>query len=241
MNNTIEKPTLEIANSFQTAFDYFNKHLFENELPQANITLNRKEGANGYYSKERFIERSTSTPPIVWGNALDEIAMNPDTFGRSDKQILATLVHEMCHHWQFHHGISKAKTPGYHNKEWAKKMVKVGLLPISKTTGSKGTGLHVGTEIIGDEKFDKLCTEFLAKYPFDLKYASKFSGKKKERKTHTKYSFRYECPLCNNWAKAPIDTNIVCGDCIEPMANVDLAQNVEVSFNENVISGMSMF
>src|SRR5207248_9605496 len=78
------------------AYDWFNAELFENALPPCLITLHRKARSRGYFANDRFEHRAG-------GSTTDEIALNPDTFrGRSDKEILSTLVHEMCHCWQRH-------------------------------------------------------------------------------------------------------------------------------------------
>ena len=52
---------------------------------------------------------------------------------------MKTLVHEMVHSWQHHHGTPSRA--GYHNKQWADKMEEVGLTPSS--TGKPG-GKRVG-------------------------------------------------------------------------------------------------
>lgn len=212
------KSTLTVATSLQSAFDYFNRALFRGNLPDVLITLNRKAGTYGYFSKQRFTRRGTqSTFPLVnKNNILSEISLNPDTFDRSDTEILATLVHEMCHHWQHHFGNNPSKTAGYHNAEWANKMRQVGLQPISETTGTRGTGKRVSHEINETGPFLRDCQEFLAtNKEFDLSWTSK--ERKPARKKHNKTVFRYDCPTCDNWVRGPVDTSVVCGDCIEPM------------------------
>jgi len=49
-------------------------------------------------------------------------------------EVYSTLVHEQCHIWQYTLGMPSR--PGYHNKEWANKMIAVGLMP--STTGKPG-------------------------------------------------------------------------------------------------------
>src|SRR5262249_23201502 len=119
------------------AFDFFNRRLFKGELPPAIITLQRKAGSHGYYSERRFEGRSDDAAET------DEIALNPGTFaGRSDEQILSTLAHEMCHHWQAHFG--KPGRGRYHNQEWADKMESIGL--VATHTGEPG-GLSTGQRL----------------------------------------------------------------------------------------------
>jgi hypothetical protein len=78
--------------TFQQAYDFFNAELFAGSLPQVLVTLQRHAKAYGYFAPERFIGR-------VEQEAAHELAMNPDHFGRTDKLILSTLVHEMVHVW----------------------------------------------------------------------------------------------------------------------------------------------
>src|SRR5260370_31372709 len=81
------------------AFAHFNNELFDGELPAILITLQRRKDVRGYFSAAKFAPRGSV------GNPIDEIALNPATFhGRSDPEILSTLVHEMVHLWQRHCG-----------------------------------------------------------------------------------------------------------------------------------------
>jgi len=204
--------------SLQSAFDYFNTELFDGKLSNVLITLNRKKGKYGYFSANRFVDKTDTSMALT--TTKSEIALNPDTFGRSDIEILATLVHEMVHHWQHEHG-SPGFTKGYHNGQWALKMKTVGLQPIGDKTGFKGTGINVSHEIERHEKFEQKAIVFLAtNKDFNLNYASKHIGGY-VKKSYTRHSFRYECPKCDMWAKAPKNKNIVCGNCLETMNNID--------------------
>jgi predicted SprT family Zn-dependent metalloprotease len=71
---------------------------------------------------------------------VDELALNPDNFeDRTDEQIMSTLLHEMCHCWQYYFG--EPSRGGYHNREWASKMKEVGLHPSdNEKPGGKETG-----------------------------------------------------------------------------------------------------
>src|SRR5580704_11814048 len=102
--------TTQTAGDFQTAFDFFNRKLFGNSLPQVMVTLQRHAKARGYFAPERFHARGNKT-------TVHEIAMNPDCFcDESDERILSTLVHEMAHLWQQVHG--RAPRRCYHDKQW---------------------------------------------------------------------------------------------------------------------------
>lgn len=74
---------------------------------------------------------------------------------RDDIEWHSTLVHEMCHLWQEDFG--KPSRGGYHNRQWADKMIQVGLMPTD--TGEPGgqlTGQRVTHYIIPDGKFEQV-------------------------------------------------------------------------------------
>src|SRR5262249_45597040 len=78
----------------QTAFDHLNRALFEGGLPNVFITYQRRAHSGGYFSPERFLDRTNR-------DQQHEIALNPDGFvGRIDEFIVSILLHEMVHLWQ---------------------------------------------------------------------------------------------------------------------------------------------
>lgn len=141
--------------SLEQAFDFFNNRLFEGKLPPLLITFRKKKGSFGYYWPEVIEHRSGESSPVA------ELAMNLATFkDRTDKDILSTFVHELCHHWQQCFG--EPSRNGYHNKEWGTKMKLIGLHPSStgKEDG-KETGQKVSHYIIKDGLFNELADELL--------------------------------------------------------------------------------
>lgn len=66
------KPTETTYDELQIAYDYFNENLFDSQLPDCLITLQREKKTYGYFSPERFVSLN--------GDKTDEIAMNPAYF-----------------------------------------------------------------------------------------------------------------------------------------------------------------
>ena len=101
---------------------HFNRELFGGLLCDCMITLPRRNRRTlGYFWAQRFVE-------IGGTDRTDEIALNPQHFLHQPmRETLSTLVHEMVHLWQQHHG--KSGRGRYHNREWAEKMKQVG--PVS--------------------------------------------------------------------------------------------------------------
>lgn len=155
----VMNPTQVVYQEWQTAWEFFNKHLFKGELPPCLITLHRHPRARGYFSADRFISTN--------GESTSEIAMNPEYFAmQSAKSVLSTLVHEMVHGWQHYFGTDKSRKT-YHNVEWAEKMSSLGLEPSSTgMPGGSRVGQKVTHYIVQGGPFDTLCDELLAKGNF---------------------------------------------------------------------------
>lgn len=190
--------------TLSSAFDFFNRRLFEGQLPPAIITLHRKAGSHGYYSSQRFESRGGAD------RETDEIALNPGTFaGRTDAAILSTLVHEMTHHWQGHFG--KPGRGRYHNHQWAERMEAVGLVPTDTgLPGGRKVGQRMTHYILDGGPFDQACQELLTD-GIHLEWQSRewhsLAGKARPSKT------KYTCPECGQNAWARPEANLVCGDC----------------------------
>ncbi len=198
------KPTKDTYFFFQEAYDFYNEFLFNNELPGCVITLQRKKNCAGYFHGDTWKSDISET-------LSDEIALNPDTFeSRSNHIVLSTLVHEMLHLKQHHFG-NPSRT-GYHNKQWARYMEDVGLMPSSTgEEGGKKTGQKMTHYIIPGGKFEEVTKVLLDRgYTIPWKFIFEDAEKsKKKRASKTKYT----CPDCglNAWGKPDID--IICGSC----------------------------
>jgi predicted SprT family Zn-dependent metalloprotease len=125
----------------QAAFSFLNEKLFDGALPNVFITYQRRAHSGGYFSPDRFTSRAGT-------GEHHEIALNPDGFvGQTDEFIVSILVHEMTHEWQQAHG--KPPSRGYHDKEWAAKMERLGLMPSTNgMVGGKRTGQQMQHYVI---------------------------------------------------------------------------------------------
>jgi len=227
---TVDKPTKKFYGLFQYIFDHYNDHLYNGKLKDCIIVVTRKHNVFGHYAHKRWFH--------VEDQETDELALNPEMFLKFPLlEICQTMVHEMCHAWQHHFG--KPSRPGYHNKEWANKMIEIGLMPTD--TGKKGgkiTGFAMADYAIKDGKFLQVSEELMNSQVFaglyyevnplvfdqvndneplfdqikDLTLADK--PKVKGRKTKVKYS----CDCANVWGKP--DLEIHCNACGHDMIEV---------------------
>jgi hypothetical protein len=216
------EPTKETYDRFQKAYVYFNRALFEGQLPNCLITLQRSKRSYGYFSGERFGRTD--------GLVTDEIALNPRYFREHPvEQVLSTLVHEMTHLWQHHFG--KPGRGRYHNRQWAGRMKLIGLHPSStEKEGGAETGDCMSHYIVPGGPFEAAAHALLmagfaiawTEEPFETTGTpiEGPGGKGVEGAGKTPKSgkrVKYTCPICrlNAWAKHRIQ--LLCGADMTPM------------------------
>lgn len=224
MNKT---PTKQQFEAFENAYQYFNVVLFGKALPPVILNLSRKSKAMGFVAPFRW--KAADTDGQDRKSRLHELSINPEILCMDLIEVYSTLVHEQCHIWQHTHG--NPSRPGYHNKEFAEKMIEVGLMP--STTGAPGgktVGQNMSDYPIEGGRFlaalDNLPQEF--KLPFisiegEKKYSQLTDGtgegasaEGEEEPPKPKNKVKYSCAGCstNIWAKPNI--NVICADCQEP-------------------------
>lgn len=143
MITTIQFKTLD------DLYQFYNVRLFGGQLPECIVNMSRKGGSYGFFAPERWKGESMQKKII------HEISINPDFMDRPDKEWHSTLVHEMCHLWQEDFG--KPSRRNYHNKQWAAKMIDIGLMPTD--TGEPGgntVGQSMGHYVIDGGEFDRV-------------------------------------------------------------------------------------
>lgn len=206
--------TTDTYSALQAAYDHFNKALFDGELPTCLLTLAFHRNARGYWRGDAFTKREDK-PAKRRAPLHDEIALNPFYFiGRTDREILSTLVHEQVHLWRKH--IATEKMPKTaHDKVWANKMEELGLMPSSTgAEGGKRTGKRVSHYILKGEAYDKAWAK--CKVKIDWNGLLREPEHKGSRRT------KYCCPQCDAKAYGKPDLNLLCGDCSE--SSGDLVQ-----------------
>lgn len=218
------KPTTKFYSLFQHIFDFYNATLFNGQLNDCIIVISRKNNVFGHYAPKRWFSTQD--------HETDELAINPSMICKHPlKELCQTIVHEMCHGWQFNFGKPSRRT--YHNKEWADKMESVGLMPSNTgLPGGKRVGQKMADYSIEDGPFDRSTKElfngnvfeglFLEIYPdmveeinldedlFDQikDMTLSYEGPGKPKKNST---IKYSCGCSNVWGKAGLE--ISCLKC----------------------------
>lgn len=205
----LQNATTEQYVNFDFAFRFLNARLFEGSLPRCLITLQRKHGVGGYFAPDRFIQRDDDQP-------ISEIALNPSEFAQStEKRILSIIGHEMCHLWQKEFG--SVGRPKYHNLEWAKKMMSIGLVP--SDTGQEGgkiTGDRMNHYIRAGAPFDLACDELLRMGSI-VHFIEQVHPNPVERNRKRTSKSKYVCETCDLavWGKPGL--RVRCDRCDLPL------------------------
>jgi predicted SprT family Zn-dependent metalloprotease len=208
-------PTLQQFAAYQAAYDHFNKKLFGGTLkPCLLVFRDGRPAKNGIVAGHFAWDRWEN----AGGELIHEISLAPILLKRELKDVMGTLVHEMAHQWQQDFG--KPQRPGYHDKEWAKKMCEIGLIPTSTgEPGGKMTGQSMTHWIQPDGPFEKAFAAMpeTVRLPWvtGANLTKAVPGSEKEKKQKARNKIKYTCPACdaNVWGKP--DMKIVCGECEE--------------------------
>lgn len=209
------KPTLLQFTALQKAYDYYNAKLFKpvfgELLPPVMLSLNdnHKNSYLGYYAFDRYIDEN--------GTILSLINITPEHLNRSFIKVMSTLVHEMCHHYQYTFGAKKGRRSPYHNLEYTRIMERVGLI-CSNTgeIGGKQTGIQMTHYILEKGKFEKLTLKApqALKTPFTLNktiFRREENDLRDDKIKAQKQKIKYQCPKCNTkvWGKPNLEIRCI--------------------------------
>jgi SprT-like family len=205
-------PTTQTYAHLTHAFGFLNRELFDSQLPPALITFHQKKGMMGHFRRSRY-------KSFDGVRTADEIALNPLHFALGDVETLSTLAHEMVHLWQYDFG--KITTPGDHNKEWAAKMMSIGLTPSdTAAAGGKQTGRRMSHFIEPGGKFARAANELIEK-GFVVAFVEQASPEQellKMKKLASKT--RFECSGCGQLAWAKPGSQLDCRRCQRQLLQV---------------------
>lgn len=197
---------MEIYEFLYRIYDFYNKELFNGELPYVVITLEKREGVRGYFSPSTFTDSKKN---------IGQLCINPKYFiSGNEMRVFSTIVHEMCHIYMKIKGENVVK--GYHSIAWAKKMESIGLQPTSngKKDGRK-TGLSMTHLIIKGGLFENKTKELtqVMKMKFSIFSSTKNEEQiKASEKTIPGKRIRYACLCSSFWGKKGMEVQCIkCG------------------------------
>lgn len=200
-----------------SGYQYLNKELFQNALPDVIITLQRSLKYYGYFSPVRFFNKEDTE------DMRSEIALNPEYFSvRTVEETFSTLVHEMCHLKAF---IDKQhNNKGYHTKYWSSCMLSCDLMPSSTgKEGGKRTGYSMSHYIIPGGIYD-VKIKSLLESGFGITWCDRYINghiitqetvnqllTENDARTESGKKYKYSCACSSVWGKKGL--NIRCDTC----------------------------
>ena len=210
----MKKPLIDVANQLYFAFETLNNRLFDAEIANPIITLQKeKQNVLGHYLIE-----------TTWFNGCDEyneININPLRLSENAYTILGILLHEMCHAYNAQNGI-KDVSGKKHNKKFIALAESVGLID-GENDGN--WGYTVPTEDLIDNFNEWFDEDFISELN-DCIYMY-LDVEEKPKKKRAKTIFKYTCPNCGMEVKAKAEKNIVCGACNEQLEMEEVENDEE--------------
>lgn len=193
----------ELSLAMMSMFNRINEAFFNCELEKVIITFEAgyKKGAFGWIENNKNWKQ---------GNAERHcINISADYLNRPINDIMATLIHEMCHLYAMQNDIQDTSRSGiYHNKKFKAIGEAHGLI-ITETDkiGWSVTRLSEETK----QWIDDNCT--ISSIKLNRKIAEKATGTAKPKQSSRKYI----CPKCGLIVRATKECRIQCIECNKEM------------------------
>ena len=206
-----------VAGYLNKIFDLLNEEYFESSLSRPTITIQSTPKAYGHFSlnKDTWISKLGGT---------HEINIGAGTLARPIEEVVATLLHEMIHYFNFIMGIqdcSRGNT--YHNRRFKDAAEARGLII---THSEKYGYAHTAPS---DELLE-FCLRFgLTEILINRNEQTYFrvgggsgahSGASGTVTPRTSSTRKYICPCCRMSVRATRTVRIACVDCQEQMIEV---------------------
>ena len=207
------------AKYLKAIYGLLNKDYFNNELEDVTITIQRNAGSFGHFSLDR-----------VWCRVEDrqhEINISAGYMARPIENIVATLMHECVHLYNFSRGIKDVSSNGvYHNKIFKQEAEKRDLI-IQKHEQYGWTLTTPSPLLIDWVKKNNLVDIPIYREDYVIQVGGTTGGadgnkpigtdgvvKPVKKKCSTR---KYVCSVCGLSVRATKEVYIICGDCMETL------------------------
>lgn len=203
-----------LTGQLESLFNKINQDWFGGQLEPVIITVSPSANSYGHYTLGDTWQ--------VKGEGRREINIASATIDRPIENTVATMMHEMCHHYNdtVLHRQDCSRSNTYHNKVFKASAEEHGLIVTrsdkygwSHTEPSDELLLWILKNDIQDIK--------LSRMPESLYWMSGGNSTRGGTLPPTKpkgsNSRRYCCPNCGNIARTTKLMNLICGDCLVEM------------------------
>ena len=195
-------------------FDLLNERYFESALSRPIITIQSTPKAYGHYTLY-------DAWSIDGDKGMREINIGAGTLSRPIENVVATLLHEMCHYWNDKNGIKDSSRGNtYHNKNFKAVAEACDLLVEHHST--YGWSVTSPSDELIEFCLDNNLSEIrLCRNDYEIfrvsgvgTHSGTFTFGSSGKKSSTR---KYVCPCCGSSVRATRVVNIACLDCNEQM------------------------
>ena len=201
-----------VAGYLNKIFDLLNATFFENALSRPTITIQSTPKAYGHFSlrEDTWVSKLGGT---------HEINIGAGTLSRPIEEVVATLLHEMVHYYNYERGVqdcSRGNT--YHNRKFKIEAEARGL--VVEHSERNGWNRTSPSERLLDFVIDNGLTDILINRNEEGGFQITGTGTHNgfpislPKKSSTR---KYICPCCGMSIRATREVNIACLDCDETM------------------------
>jgi len=189
----------EVTAFLEDAYVVLNKAFFGGELPPVVITIQSSKSL-GHYTMWDAWENETE--------GYREINLGAETLNRPIEQVIATLIHEMVHHYNATvlHQKDTSRGNTYHSKVFKR---------VAESTGAVKIGYDPRIGHSPTTPTDTLIN-FISEQGWQGVDLSR-NTPDKATKGRTSHIRKYVCPVCGSSVRATKAVNIGCLDCNCPM------------------------
>ena len=192
-----------VAGDLNKLFDMLNQEVFENALSRPTITIQSTPRAFGHFSLS----------PDTWisvSGCTHEINIGAGTLARPIESVVATLLHEMVHYYNYVNGVQDCSRSGtYHNKRFKVSAESHGL-DVSYNPQYGWTTTTANDQLI----------EFILEHDLSDILINRNEWDDTSTPPKGSNSRKYVCPCCHNSVRATKCVNVACMDCSSPMVFV---------------------
>lgn len=208
--------TSRTAGYIEKMFRVLNDHYFDGEVEEPIITIQSTPRAYGHVTVAKSWHRAD-------GEQRHELNLGAGTLDRPIENVVATILHEMCHLYNIQNGVKDCSRGGqYHNKKFRDAATARDLIIShdprigwSVTEPSEALIDFIIAQGWSDVMMGRT-DGFTARGTGTAQPGATPGGEKRPTSTR-----KLICPCCGQSVRATRSVNIICGDCLEKMIEVE--------------------
>lgn len=197
-----------------------NKDCFNGELDMDRVVFTVQSTPKAYGHFSPYLAYRVHDKAVGERGAV-EINIGAGTLDRPIESVIATLIHEQVHYYNWSHGVKDCSRGGqYHSKKFKLEAEKHGLH--IEYDSRIGWSITEPTEELIEWVIENGFEDFrLGRNEFQeliVGIGGKSGNTPKFPKKNN--SIKMICPCCGNIARVTKTTNLICGDCMVKMIEV---------------------